>query len=122
MASQTPPLVALVVEDNLLVRCAIVSELKMRGWTVHEASTGERAIAVLSDRHVDVVFTDIQLAGHLTGWDVAEASRAIQPDLPIVYASGNPGDRSRQVKGSQFFDKPYEPAQIVAAFSRIMTS
>lgn len=51
---------------------------------------------------IDVVFTDIQLAGILTGWDVAEQFRAANPDLPIIYASGNAVDRSRRVQCSLF--------------------
>jgi CheY-like chemotaxis protein len=61
------------------------------------------------------VFTDIQLAGALTGWDVAEQFRAADPDVPIIYASGNAADRSRSVSNSIFLNKPYRPDDVVAA-------
>ena len=66
--------VALVIEDEWLVRVNIVSELKERGWTVVETATGEEALALLAGREVDVVLIDIQLAGPMNGWEVAHAS------------------------------------------------
>ena len=107
--------VALVIEDEWLVRNNIVNELKERGWTVVETATGEEALALLAGREVDVVLTDIQLAGPMTGWDVAHAVRIAKPDLPIIYASANVPDPLRRVEGSLFFGKPYDPEEIVAA-------
>jgi hypothetical protein len=59
------------------------------------------------------MFTDIQLTGTLTGWDVSESSRAAQPNVPVVYASPKPADPARQVSGSEFFSKPYDAPVIV---------
>ena len=68
---------SLVVEDEWLVRDVIVSYLKEAGWGGAEASTGESAIGLLENTpKIDVLVTDIQLAGDLSGWDVAEAARA----------------------------------------------
>jgi hypothetical protein len=58
---------------------------------------------------------DIGLNGSSSGWAVAEAFRAARADIPVVYASGNAANRSRRVSGSLFFDKPYEPAEILRA-------
>ena len=91
------------------------------GWQVIEASTAEDAIALtqMGHQHIDVVFTDIQLAGRRCGWDVAEQCRAARPDFPVIYASGNAADRSRRVAGSLFFDKPYSAADVVDACNRL---
>jgi CheY-like chemotaxis protein len=106
----------LVVEDEALVRSAIADELRAAGCEVAECASAEEALALLrSGRRVDAVFTDIQLAGALTGWDVADEGRAIQPALPVVYASGNTWDRSRRVRDSLFYDKPYDLGSVVAA-------
>ncbi len=87
---------------------------------VLEARSAEGAIAYLQAGHrIDVVFTDIQLAGELTGWDVAERSRAAGVDVAVIYASGNSLDRSRRVANSLFFEKPYEPAAVVEACHRL---
>ena len=111
--------VALVIEDEWLVRNNIVNELRESGWTVVETATGEEALALLAGREVDVVLTDIQLAGPMTGWEVAHAVRMAKPDLPVIYASANASDPSRRVEGSLFFGKPYDPEEIVDACHRL---
>ena len=114
--------VALVIEDEWLVRVNIVSELKERGWTVVETATGEEALALLAGREVDVVLIDIQLAGPMNGWEVAHAVRTAKPDLPVIYASANASDPLRRVEGSLFFSKPYDPADVVAACNLLITA
>ena len=113
--------VILVVEDEWLVREVVVQALRDAGWQVIEAGTAEDAIALMrtGHRYIDVVFTDIQLAGRLCGWDVAEQCRAARADFPVIYASGDAADRSRGVEGSLFFDKPYSAADVVEACGRL---
>jgi CheY-like chemotaxis protein len=112
--------VVLVVEDEWTVRDMIAHALRSAGWEVLETSTAEDAIALIQAGHrIDLVFTDIQLAGSLCGWDVAEQFRAVQAALPIIYASGNSVDRSRRVAGSLFFNKPYRPEDVVEACHRL---
>jgi CheY-like chemotaxis protein len=114
MNNSQAPLTILVVEDDWLVCENLVSELREAGWDVHETSSGEGALTFLrSGQWVDIIITDIQLAGFLSGWDVAEAFRAVLRDIPVIYASGNAIDRARQVRDSRFFNKPYEITRIV---------
>ena len=113
--------VVLLVEDEWVVRDVLASELRNAGWQVIEASTAEGALALLETRQqIDLIFTDIQLAGHLSGWDVAERYRAARSDLPVIYACENAADRSRSVQGSSFFNKPYHVAEVVEACSRYL--
>jgi CheY-like chemotaxis protein len=112
--------VVLVVEDEWAVRCLIALELRSAGWDVLQVTTAESAIECLQGgRRIDVVFTDIQLAGALSGWDVADRFRAVRPDMPIIYTSGNAVDRSRRVADSLFFDKPYRPVAILQACEKL---
>lgn len=112
--------VILVVEDEWMVRSLIVDELRSAGWEVLETSTAEDALALLRSGHrIHVVFTDIQLASEMCGWDLAEQFRSAQPDIPVVYTSGNSADRKRSVAGSVFFDKPYRAHEVVEACLRL---
>jgi hypothetical protein len=43
------------------------------------------------------VVTDIRLHGAITGWDVANAFRAANPDIGVIYASGNPALAERRL-------------------------
>jgi two-component system, response regulator PdtaR len=114
------PRVVLVVEDEGVVRDLVAVGLRYAGFEVLEAISAEDAIAYMSaGQRIDVVFTDIQLAGDLSGWDLAEQLRVTQPHLPIIYTSGNSVDRSRKVAGSLFFEKPYLPAEVAEACRRL---
>ena len=88
-----------------------ISKMQLTGA---EADSAAPALAMLkAGQHIDIVITDIQLKGALTGWDVAEAFRAVQPTMPIIYVSGNARDPSRLVPESLFFRKPYDPDAIL---------
>jgi CheY-like chemotaxis protein len=103
----------LVVEDEALQRLELVFELQFDGYTTLEAANGEEALIRLDDgRRIDVVITDIQLGGDLTGWDIAEKFRAARPNMLVIYTSGNFGDHDRGVPGGVFFNKPYRAADI----------
>jgi CheY-like chemotaxis protein len=109
-----------VVEDDYFVREDMVTYLHDAGCAVVEAETGERAIDICkSGVPVDLVFTDVQLPGSANGFDVAETFRAARADIPVVYASGNSGNRDRRVAGSLFFGKPYRASEILTACLRL---
>src|SRR5271155_2060425 len=85
--------VALVVEDEWLVRMEIAEALNTDGWTVLEASTGEAALAMVDHNPaIDLIVSDIRLPGPVTGWDVADAFRAANASVAVIYCSGNACD------------------------------
>jgi hypothetical protein len=55
---------------------------------------------------IDMVFTDINLAGAANGWGVVDAFRAERPNVPVLYTSGKPVDPARLIPGSVFVAKP----------------
>ena len=115
--------VVLVVEDEFFVRCNIVSCLRDEGYIVLETDSGEEAITLCSNvgMSIDIVFTDINLIGPTTGWDVAECFRMKRPDVPVVYTSGKSIDPRRLVPGSVFVPKPYRNTDILNACLQLHT-
>jgi CheY-like chemotaxis protein len=108
------PPVVLVIEDEFFLRLNIVSCLQEAGYTVVAAANGEEAIGLChSDASIDVVFTDVNLGGHASGWDVAECFRTARPGVPVVYTSGRSLDAGRCVGGSAFVPKPYNESDIL---------
>ncbi len=109
-----------MIEDEFFLRLNIVSCLQEAGYAVVEAVTGEEAIALChSDTSIDVVFTDVNLGGYASGWDVAECFRTVRPDVPVVYTSGRSLDAGRCVGGSTFVPKPYHESDILKACQRL---
>lgn len=112
--------IVLVVEDEWLVREAIVQYLQAAGCVVLEAASGEDALSVLDhEQAIDVLLTDIRLNGSMNGWEVGEAFRRRHGDMPVIYASGHSVQPPRQVPGSLFFNKPYNPSDILNACQRL---
>ena len=110
------PGVVLVVEDDWLLRQSVADDLTAEGWTVLEAESGESALTTMRDEaDIDLLVTDIRLGGHIDGWDVAEAMRRKDADLPVIYVSANPALTSRQVEGSIFLSKPYMSSKLLDA-------
>lgn len=115
-ANTSYELVILVVEDEFLVRDIIVCHLRDAGCLVLEARSGEQAMELLHpSRAIDVLFTDIELGGDLSGWDVGEAYRAAQREIGVIYTSGHLTQHRRSVSGSLFFNKPYRIEQVLDA-------
>jgi CheY-like chemotaxis protein len=112
--------VVLVVEDEWLLRCALVSDLRDAGYIVVESSSGEAAVALSkSDTSIDIVVTDINLSGATTGWDVAERCRTDRPDVAVLYTSGNYIEPGRCVPDSVIVPKPCLPDDIICACQRL---
>jgi DNA-binding response OmpR family regulator len=119
--TETQPAVVLVVEDDWLLRQAMTSEMRHAGWHVLEASTGEAALALPDTAgQIDLVVTDIRLAGELSGWDVAQGFRTRFAELPVVYVSGNTADSARMVSRSTFLGKPCAPAELMRVCRRAL--
>ena len=106
----------LVVEDDPITRMWITSYLEEKGCSVLQAASADAAITYLRDGHIiDAVVTDIGLGEGLNGWDVAEEARKARPGVRVVYTSGRVGAPRRDVDGSVFIAKPYEPDIVLEA-------
>jgi CheY-like chemotaxis protein len=119
IASSTPRIepesrIAMIVEDEWLLREQIAEDLRQEGWQVVEASSGEQALSYVgAGRQLDLLITDIGLAGALDGWDVAQSCRSAMPDLAVIYTTANARDTSRVVAGSLFLGKPVRIAALL---------
>jgi signal transduction histidine kinase/ActR/RegA family two-component response regulator len=78
----------LLVEDDELVREAVLNMLQYLGYSVECASTGPAGLDILRSRKPDLLFTDVVLPGGLSGTQLAEEAKAICPGLKVLLASG----------------------------------
>lgn len=108
----------LLVADEVLVRAALSAYLRDCGYRVLEAVSGDEAVSVLKDEKikVDIVFSDVQMEGQMSGFDLAKWMRENRPDIQIILA----GTISQSVKVAgelceqgPHLAKPYEPQQVL---------
>lgn len=119
-ANNIKALVVLLVEDEFFIRYDIASCLRDAGYVVLESASGEQALTLCrSQTPIDMVFTDINLGGEVSGWDVAECCRTEQPGVPVLYTSGRVIDAERCVPGSVFVRKPYQSDDILHACQQL---
>jgi CheY-like chemotaxis protein len=112
-----------IVEDEPLLRACSVEFFQDEGFRVLEADSGEAAVQWIErNTKIDIVFTDITLRGQLNGWDVAEAFRAKNSGLAIIYASGYLTLPPRVVDGGLFFTKPYDYEKVLQACYKLTSA
>ena len=103
----------LVVEDEALICVETADTLEHQGFEVHIALSAEDALRRLrGGLAIDVLFTDINLAGPMSGETLALLARELMPRLAVVYTSGTVEAPSHRVAGSNFVAKPYNPARV----------
>jgi PAS domain S-box-containing protein len=81
----------LLVEDDPDVRVTTHSMLKLLGYEVVEAQTGQQALNILAnDDTIDIVFSDIVMPGGVSGFDVARNIVGNSTGPKVLLASGYP--------------------------------
>ncbi|KFI29900.1 histidine kinase [Haematobacter massiliensis] len=116
----------LVVDDEPLIRMMTMERLEDEGYIVLEAADGPKAMRILdSDRHIDLLVTDVGLPGGMNGRQVADAARAARPDLRILFITGyaeqavlHHGDLE---KGMQILTKPFDMEQLNRRVRALLT-
>ena len=73
----------LVVDDDTVVREALVDALAEAGYDVRSAGDGARAVALLAERAPDVVLSDVRMPG-MDGLALLALLRERAPDIPVL--------------------------------------
>lgn len=110
----------LLVEDDPDVRDATVARLEDMGHRIVEASTAKSALDVLADgAAVDLMLTDINIPGGMSGIDLAQQALKLQPRMKLLFVSGRrpPREIERRLAGEVLL-KPYRREELAAAMAR----
>jgi PAS domain S-box-containing protein len=107
----------LLVEDNDQVRAFAEGLLAELDYQVVAAIAGEQALALLGSRRFDILFTDVLMPG-MSGIELADRARAIDPELPVLLASGYSAEIvSGRARDYQTLAKPYGVASLSVALA-----
>jgi len=97
----------LLVEDEDDIRDNTAELMRIMGYEVLEAASGEAALALLAQRP-DIVLTDLQLPG-IQGEELARAVRAQLPRVSIAFVSGA---SHASALADAMLSKPYDAQQL----------
>jgi CheY-like chemotaxis protein len=115
----------LVVDDNAMVRRAIVRGLVRAGFEVLEAAGGVEAVEIYasSSPAVNVVVLDVEMP-EMDGFEVLRELRRIHPHVRVVFCSGRPDEstveKAIREGASSFVSKPFTGSCLVAAVARAL--
>ena len=114
------PLRILYVEDNLIVREVTAELLIQDNRHIVALGTAEEALQAFKDQPFDIVITDVSLPA-MSGLDLARKILNIEPQAPIIVASGYSLDLSLQTWGPNVraIIKPFEGAAIDALIAEL---
>jgi PAS domain S-box-containing protein len=108
----------LIAEDEPMLREIVRVQLETAGYTVLEARDGKEAMATaeLHKGKIDLLLTDVVMAGGTNGLDLATKLHSVQPDLKVIYMTGYTADLIDQ-KGmsdlqERLLQKPFTAASL----------
>ena len=109
--------VVLVVEDNPDVRELTMQRVEGLGYVVREAENGRAAIAILkSGEAIDIVLSDIVMAGGLSGYELGRWVQANRPGIPVLLTTGYAAEEARpDAADFPILRKPYKRAELANA-------
>jgi DNA-binding NtrC family response regulator len=113
----------LIVEDELLIRMVLADTLFDRGYDVLEAGNVLEAVAILGQKELDAVITDVDMPGGLSGLDLLRMMSRNHASVPVIVASG--GHLLSQddlPTGAVFIPKPYSVTAIASLVDEMTSS
>jgi CheY-like chemotaxis protein len=116
--------VALVVEDEALIRMDAVDMLEAAGFVTIEAANADEAIRILESRSdIRIVVTDIDMPGSMDGLRLAHAVREKWPPVKLVLVSGKrtPGI-DELPEGALYYSKPYNIDEVTGGIRKLMAN
>ncbi|HBQ20112.1 MAG TPA: hypothetical protein DEF51_56305 [Myxococcales bacterium] len=113
----------LFAEDDDAVRRTTARILRMAGFEVVEANSGQDALdRYLEDEAFDLLLTDVVMPG-MDGVELAKTLLRRRPELPIVLVSGYTADlldRASLPARVRLVGKPFRPDELLGALSQAL--
>lgn len=112
-----------VVEDEPVIRDAIVDMLRITGHDVVQAADGVEGLGCATGQGVDLVLLDLMLP-RKDGYEVLDELRTIRPSLPVIIltAKGSEEDIVRGLRqgADDYVVKPFGARELLARIDAVI--
>jgi two-component system, OmpR family, KDP operon response regulator KdpE len=110
----------LVVDDHAKVLKFIEIDLKLRGFEVFCAGSGEQALELIGRAKPDIMLLDMVMPGK-DGFEVLKELRAFSK-MPVIAFSASPGnqDPALAAGATDFMHKPFNPEDMYKKISALL--
>src|SRR3954468_3285074 len=114
----------LVVEDDAVTRELLVQLLRMAGFDVRSAATGEQALVSLRKHRQEIhwLFTELEMPGLICGVMLADEFNRSHPSRPIVFAAAHAGEDPIETAQVVVLPKPVSPLQVREALKALRSA
>ena len=111
----------LVVDDEIGIRQSLKKILEKEGYTVLTASNGEEAFREIRGGDIDLLITDIRMAG-MDGLELLGVCKSVSPYTEVImitgYASVDTAVDSMKQGAYDYITKPFKKADILKAVQK----
>lgn len=113
----------LVVDDEASIVKLIQYNLEKAGYDTITASDGERAVAIATEQHPDLIVLDLMLPG-MDGMEVCKEIHKLKVTIPIIMVTAR-NDEIDKVLGLElgaddYITKPFSPRELVARVKAVL--
>ncbi|AXV15382.1 hypothetical protein CYG48_06535 [Neorhizobium sp. SOG26] len=114
--------VVLIVEDEPLIRFDTLDTLENVGHSALEAANADEAMVLFRNHSdLDIVVTDVNMAGSMDGIQLAQRIRAMRPSVRIIITSGVVHlDPMLLPANTIFIRKPYTHEALLASIHEFL--
>ena len=107
----------LVVEDDMLVRNYVMTQVASLGYATLEAANATEALKIIDDgAHIDLLFTDVIMPGPMNGRQLVDEALRRRPSLKTLFTSGYTENailhHGRLDEGVLLLAKPYRKPEL----------
>jgi DNA-binding response OmpR family regulator len=112
----------LIVDDELLYQRLVKVNLEQEGYEVTQASDGESALDIISEKTFDLIILDIMMPG-IDGFETCERIRQFS-SIPIIMLTAK-GEEEDRVKGlnygaDDYVVKPFSATELIARVKAVL--
>jgi signal transduction histidine kinase/CheY-like chemotaxis protein len=113
----------LICDDDAGIRTVVAEHLHRQGYTVIEAVSGEQALVLAAEHHVEAILLDLYMPG-LSGWETLQRLRnnPVTANIPVVVLSVLSSTLRPQLTGDAqgWVQKPFNENLLFAELGRVL--
>jgi signal transduction histidine kinase/CheY-like chemotaxis protein len=113
----------MICDDDAGIRTVVAEHLHRQGYTVIEAVSGEQALVLAAEHHVEAILLDLYMPG-LSGWETLQRLRnnPVTANIPVVVLSVLSSTLRPQLTGDAqgWVQKPFNENLLFAELGRVL--
>ena len=117
----------ILCDDDAGIRTVVGEHLRQHSYRILEAASGEEAIALAAEHHVEAILLDLYMPG-LTGWETLQRLKhsPATASIPVVIlsvlspAEATESSRNAAAAAAGWVQKPFNEHLLLAELSRVL--